>query len=154
MKSPLSSDTVIRQLIGGISLGSTASSFAVCTGGNMIIDVEIKIADDNGITLKHYVKRLDDCTDGTIRLEDITGTDVSFKELLDKYLTHSGRKVRDNLLSPSRTYSEKHRQPVAFKRLENRSKELIHQTLPQVVLKYEAHFQTLEEEDAVSDKCS
>ncbi|SHO43409.1 hypothetical protein [Anaerocolumna xylanovorans] len=119
----------------------------------MIIDIEIKIADDNGITLKHYVKRLDDCTDGTIRLEDITGTGESFKELLDKYLSHSGRKVRDKLLPSARQYTEKHRNGITIKRLENKSRELIHHTLSQVVCKYEANFQTLEE-GAVHDECS
>jgi len=113
----------------------------------MIVDIEIKIADDNGITLKHYVKRLDDITDGTIRLEDITGTSSSFKELLDKYLTHSGRKVRDKLLPSAKLCAEKHRNTAALIKLENRGKELIHQTLSQVVSKYEANFQTFEVEN-------
>ncbi len=119
----------------------------------MIIDIEIKIADDNGITLKHYVKRLDDYTDGTIRLEDITGTGSSFKELLDKYLSHSGRKVREKLLPSAKQCAEKHRNTAALIKLENRGKELVHQTLSQVVSKYEANFQTLEEEN-IHGECS
>lgn len=118
----------------------------------MIIDIEIKIADDNGITLKHYVKRMDDCTDGTIRLSDITGAGESFKELLDKYLSHSGRKVRDKLIPSGRQYTEKHRSLAAIKKLENKSKELMHPTLSQAVCKYEANFQTFEE--SVHDECS
>lgn len=123
-------------------------------GGSMIIDIEIKIADDNGITLKHYVKRLNDPADGTIRLEDITGTGESFKELLDKYLSHSGRKVRDKLIPSARQYREPLLTTVTLKRLESKSRELIHQTLSQAVSKYEANFQTLEEDDLVSGRDS
>lgn len=112
----------------------------------MIIDVEIKIADDNGITLKHYVKRMEDIKDGTIRLEDITGTGTSFKELLDRYLSQSGRKVREKLFPTARLYNENLRTAVNIKLLEGRNRELIHQTPAQAVQKYEASFHTLEEE--------
>lgn len=116
----------------------------------MIIDIEIKIADDNGITLKHYVKRLDEHTEGTIRLEDITGTGESFKELLDKYLTHSGRKVREKLIPSAKQYSDKFCTTLSVKKLENKNRETVHKTPAQAVSKYEANFYTLEEDVCAS----
>lgn len=123
----------------------------------MIIDIEIKIADDNGITLKHYRKRLDGDGDKTIRLEDITGTEVSFKELLDRYLSHSGRKIREKLLPSAKQYGRKFCAAASFKKfekLETKRQELVRQTPAQAVCKYEASFHTWEEEEAVHDKSS
>lgn len=69
----------------------------------MVINIDIKIADDDGNLLQRFEKRFD----GNITISDKNGLDnklgESFEDFLSEYMSFSGRTLRENLSDLKKT---------------------------------------------------
>jgi hypothetical protein len=69
----------------------------------MVINIDIKIADDDGNLLQRFEKQID----GTITTSDKIGLNKklgeSFEDFLSEYMSFSGRTLRENLSSLKKT---------------------------------------------------
>ncbi|WMJ88965.1 hypothetical protein [Anaerocolumna sp. MB42-C2] len=64
----------------------------------MLIDIDIKIADNEGKLIKQFSKRFDEKLNIPEKVEKRKGTNKEFEEFLAEYLTASGRTVREKLI--------------------------------------------------------
>ena len=78
----------------------------------MLIDIDIKIADNEGKLIKQFSKRFDEKLNIPEKVEKRKGTNKEFEEFLAEYLTASGRTVREKLIyspyipnGPQNTYT-------------------------------------------------
>lgn len=65
----------------------------------MIVDIDIKIADNRGNILQHLVKRFDDIDSSEERLNFNLDIGKSFEQFLSEYMTCSGRRVQEKLFN-------------------------------------------------------
>ncbi|QHQ61658.1 hypothetical protein Ana3638_13480 [Anaerocolumna sedimenticola] len=64
----------------------------------MLIDIDIKIADNEGKLIQHFSKRFDEKLNIPENVEKRSGIKREFEEFLAEYLTASGRTVREKLI--------------------------------------------------------
>ena len=69
----------------------------------MILDINIKIADNDGNLLHHLEKRIDKLDYTSENLDINTDADKSFEDFLSEYLSNSGRVIRERLIYNLRT---------------------------------------------------
>ena len=64
----------------------------------MLIDIDIKIADNEGKLIRHFSKRFDEQLNIPDKIGKGNGVKKEFEEFLAEYLTPSGRFVREKLI--------------------------------------------------------
>lgn len=64
----------------------------------MLLDIDIRISNDEGVQVQRFTKHFDSKFDGSNITDENNSIGKSFHEFLSEYLSGSGRLIRDNLL--------------------------------------------------------
>lgn len=67
-------------------------------GSSMLLDIDIRISNDEGVQVQRFTKHFDSKFDGSNITDENNSIGKSFHEFLSEYLSGSGRLIRDNLL--------------------------------------------------------
>ncbi|BCJ94066.1 hypothetical protein acsn021_16350 [Anaerocolumna cellulosilytica] len=70
----------------------------------MIIDIDIKIADNNGKVIHRFAKQFDERVGGEQNYNVRNGIKKEFQDFLNEYLSASGRTIRERLISTQIMY--------------------------------------------------